>query len=166
MKRVFSIFFTMAMMVAFVMPATASQSDSTPDASTPQASPSAESLQQGVTEYSKVDDDDNEEEHLTIDLTLLEDDMDGIALMESYDPEDDAGDTFSLVEEHDAAENCRLIEYTSEGDEQIFIGICANDEFGLWIIGTEVDAVKHVSEQFSSGETDLVPEDYEESDID
>lgn len=162
MKRALSVLFSMAMMVAFLVPA-AAQGDSTPDASTPVASPSAAALQPGVTDYAKTDEDDSDvEDMLTIDLTALQSDDDGIAIMDSYDPEADAADGYSFVEEHDAADDCRIIEYTSEDDEGVFIGICADDDFGLWIIGSEQEAVEHVTEQFSNGETNLVPEGYEE----
>lgn len=161
MKRALSYLFSMALMVAFIAPA-AAQGDSTPDASTPQASPSAMPLQAGVTEY--INEDGHE---LSIDLTALEGDVDGIELTESFDPEaDSAGDeAFVFEEEHDAPDDCRLIEYSYDGDadfDAIFIGICADEDFGLWIVGTEKEALEHVSEQFAAGETDLVPEGYEE----
>lgn len=165
MRRALSILFSMAMMAAFVVPAAAEVRESTPDASTPQASPSANALQAGVTDY--ADEDDN---MLTIDLTALDGDVDGIALTEAFDPEVDAGDeSFVFEEEHDAPDDCRLIEFNYEGSDEfdkIFIGICADEDFGLWIIGTEQEAVEHVNEQFADGQTDLVPEGYEEVDLD
>lgn len=166
MKRTFSLLFSIAMMMAFVLPA-AAQDDSTPEVSTPTASPSAVALQPGVTEYSRTDVDDEEEDLLSIDLTAFDEDDDGIAIMDSFDPEVNAGEDYVFVEEYDdAPDDCRIIEYTAEGDVDIYIGICADDEFGLWVVGTEQDAVEHVAEQFSEGETDLVPDDYEEVETD
>lgn len=162
MRRTIAILFSLAMMVAFVIPAAAEVRVSTPDASTPQASPEAVGLQEGETEYARG------LNMLTIDLTALDTDEDGQERVDSFEPEGDTfPEQFTFEGEHEVADGCRMVEYSVEDLKPftvIFVGICASDDFGLFVIGSNQEATEYVLDQFSEGETDLVPEGFVERD--
>lgn len=161
MRRVLSLLFATAMMLAFMVPAASAQLDSTPDAvdvASPQASPEAVEREEGETDYRRGIN------MITIELTGLEDDVDPQDTIDTLDPEADLENgQLTFVDELDAPGDCRMFQFEVEDAEPfstIFIGICADDDFGLWVFGSREDAVTHTLEQFEAGEADLVPEGY------
>lgn len=170
MKRVLTLLFAAAMMVALIVPAASAQSDSTPEANevegtpvaSPMASPEVGGLQEGEADYM------HGTNMLTIELTAIDDDQDAVLTVEQFDPESGMSDSgFTLEEELDAPEDCRLFNYSVEDVplySTIFLGVCGSDDWGLFVIGSEEEAVEHVLTQFADGETDLVPDGYEERD--
>lgn len=171
MKRMFTLLFAAAMMLTLVVPSASAQSDSTPDAlgvSTPESSPSASPMaspeaggfQEGETDYMRGTN------MLTITLTELDDDADASATVRDFDPEANTeGSGLTFEEELDAPEDCRLIDYSIEDVPiytNIYVGVCGSDDWGLFVIGSNQEAVEHVLTQFADGETDLIPDGYEE----
>lgn len=166
MKRLVTLLLAAVMMLALVVPGASAQADSTPNVGTPvaspMASPEAGGFVEGETDYMRGT------SMITITLTELDEDVVGSENVEEFDPESNTNGTgFTFEEELDAPEGCRLIHYSVEGVPlypNIYAGLCSNNDWGLLVIASDQEAIEHVLTQFSDGETDLVPEGYNERD--
>ena len=156
------------MMATAVVPAAAqpddvSASSSTPSAdataeASPMASPVAGAIEEGSWELT-----DGGTNYLQLELTAIEDpEVDGVQVVEDFDPEEGSeSEGITFVEEFDAPEGCRVLQYEAS-DMDVFVAICSNDEFGMFVIGTEEEAVTDVAQKFVDGEENIVPEGYTE----
>lgn len=115
--------------------------------------------------WTLTDDDSN---LLHIELTAIDDPKaDGEDVVEKFDPEVGSQAGLTFVEELDAPDGCRLLQYKNEEDAtDMFLGLCSNDEFGLFVYGTEEDAVEDVSENFMDDADNIVPEGYVDGELD
>lgn len=161
MKRTLAMLLSAALVLAFsIAPAVAEDSDDDvmpPSSATSESSPQAGELEAGEREYT-----DSDGNVLTIELSGIHADQDAEAIIAGFDPEDGIDDSgLEYVEEIDTVDGCREFEYSSSG-KSMFVSLCSNDDFGLWTFGTDQDDVEHVAQQFVDGESDLVPEGYDE----
>ena len=175
MKRIIALILTLMMATAVLPVAAESDSDSqsegigasstssTPSAdatadASPMASPMAGAVEEGS--WNLIDDDNN---FMQLELTAIEDPQkDGVEVVENFDPESasEEGD-FTFKEELDAPEGCRLLQYET-ADMDVYVAACSNDEFGLFVIGNEEEAVTDVAQKFVDGEDNILPDGYTE----
>lgn len=62
-----------------------------------------------------------------------------------------------------APDGCRMFTY-SVWILGVFIAMCENDNFGMYVVGTNFEDTKFVAESFMNNDTDLVPNSYREVD--
>lgn len=86
---------------------------------------------------------------------------DAHAELQSFDPEQFAVEVGAVYigESNTAPTGCRQFTYTS-GFTSIFLGICIHDDHGMYVVGTEFDAVDMVMNSFSRGLQPAVPFNY------
>lgn len=64
-----------------------------------------------------------------------------------------------IGEDKRAPEGCRIVGY-SQYFYSHYIALCADDGWGLYVVGQDYPTVRYVAEQFSEGKTNLRPPTY------